>query len=246
LRVLFERMRGQSRQCLWAILRVWRVLGVPAFVITLLASCSNSSVKAPLPDANKLLEDAADAMSQVTSGQFSLSVDGDLQAVRIQSAAGVAARHGRVGEASVNATRTDQVQVQYIVKDGQSYVKENEQEWRRLPFPAYDPSLFLDTNDGIPSTLGRATDGHTQASETVNRTACYKVRAIVPTDMVHQLSITTREKTMPARLWIAKDGNQLLKTQVSVQSTVANGPTKITLILSNLNMPVSIEAPPVP
>jgi lipoprotein LprG len=227
--------------------RVRRLVGVILVAVAVLVSCSpSSSTDAQLPDGNKLLRDSADSMSRVTSAAFSLTIVGDLHAVPVSSAQGIAARRGQTGRASVSATITGQSKpIRYIVVDGNAYLSVND-TWQKVALGNYDPSLFLDANQGMASTLGRATDGHVKSSEPVNGIPCYKVGATVPTDMLHQLSIVTPTQTMPATLWITKQGNQFLKAQVILQLPGARESTQITLVLSDLNEPVTIEAPPVP
>jgi lipoprotein LprG len=226
--------------------RILRLIGIVFLTGALLVSCSRrSSVETP-PDGNKLLRDSADAMSQVTSAAFSLTIVGDLRAVPVSSAQGIAARQGQNGRASISAVLAGQSKpIRYVVVDGNAYLSLND-KWQRVPLGNYDPSLFLDANQGIASTLGRATDGHVQGSEPVHDTDCYKVSGTFPTDLLHLLSIVTPTETTPATVWIGKRSNQFLKTEVTLQFPGADKPTRITLVLSDLNKPMTIEAPSVP
>jgi lipoprotein LprG len=246
--VVFEQKWSRFPSWAWIALCACRATCLTVLAGALLISCSGTPARpVSLPEGSKLLTDSADAMGHVTSAQFRLKVNGDLQAVRVQEAQAALTREGEIGQVSATAIANNggqQVHLQYILTGGDAYLKSNT-GWQLLPkLVIFDPSVVLDSNRGLASMLARATDEHTDASESVSGTASYRVRANVPTDLLQRLAVATAASTMPATLWVAQHGNWLLKVQIGWQG--ASAPTELTLTLSDFNTPIAIKPPPVP
>ena len=111
--------------------------------------------------------------------------------------------------------------------------------------PPYDPSTLLDPNQGLPSLLSKATGGRTKGSESVGGVDAYRVEATIPTDVVAALAadLAPGQQTLPATLWIEKDGHRLVKFRTSFRAPNADTDTILTGDLSHFNLAFNVQRP---
>jgi lipoprotein LprG len=202
----------------------------------LLAACSQSA--ASLPPASQLLQQAAQAMGQVTSARFLLQVSGDPTGLPVSEAKGVLARGGQAqGSLTFGGSAYD-----FRITGGTFYINAGP-SWVHSPAP-FDPSMFLDPDQGLASLLAKATGGQTRASESVGGVGAYKIQMTVPADLVKGLSdLAPGQDSLAATMWIAADGSRLLKFRIPFRHDGASADTLLTGTLTDFNLHVEVRPP---
>ena len=112
------------RRALTGILLVLLVL------LVAVSGCSGSSgtptpasTTAPPPTASEILAASATAMAEVTSAAFSLTVDGQLPSVTVQSAKGVLNADGDAQGTAAIVQFGQLIEVEFLLAGGQLYIK---------------------------------------------------------------------------------------------------------------------------
>ncbi|MEV8511015.1 LppX_LprAFG lipoprotein [Dactylosporangium sp. NPDC051484] len=232
------------------------VAGVAALtaVLVALTGCSGKSDKkagAPsadpnLPAAEGLLRDSATAMGGIKTAKFLITADGTIAGVAIKRADGVLTKEG-------NAQGTAQVEQMGTVADlaftivGQTmWLKGPTGGYQQIPLAlaasVYDPSAILDPERGIAKVVSTATDGKTEAAETVDNQATYRVGAKFPAENLSKV-VPGVTGSVPGRLWIAKDNKRVLKAAFDLPAVGdAKGGT-VTVTFTEFDAAVTITPP---
>lgn len=216
------------------------------FVVLSLARCGQTE---ELPEAKPLLERASRAMTGIESVRFNLDVDGTTSGLMIRSAEGVITRQGEVSAGAQVLQAGRLVEYEYVLADGTAYLKGPTGGFQSLPeqFAAriYNPSKLLDETSGLQRSLAAATDARTEALETIDGSAAYRVRARVTAEPVQGLSGLPAGQRLDATLWIDRDSGRLVQARVPFSTSGSDEQAVLRIKLSNFNEPVDIK-PPLP
>ena len=217
-----------------------RCLALVATVAAVLGACAKAN-PASMPAGSQLLQQASQAMGQVSSAHIELSFGGYVAI--LSSAQADISRDGKA-EGSVVIGGT---QFPFRLLGKTFYIKPPTGGWVSSP-PPYDPTQLLDPSTGLPSLLAKATDAKTQGSESVGGTNAYKVSATIPTDLIGTLAdLAPGQATLPATAWIAADTNRLLKFAVAYRAmngdSRADQDTQLTGLFSKFGETVNVTAP---
>jgi lipoprotein LprG len=241
--------RSQSRHRLFTT-------GVAALVAVSLAltGCTGKSDKkdgAPsadpnLPAAEGLLKDSSAAMGGIKTAKFLITADGTIAGVAIKRAEGVLTKEGNAqGTAQVEQMGTT-ADLAFTIVGQTMWLKGPTGDYQQLPLAlaasVYDPSAILDPERGIAKVIATATEGKTEAAETVDGQATYRVSAKFPAEHLSKV-VPGVTGSVPGRLWIAKDSKRLLKAAFDLPAVGdAKGGT-VTVTFTEFDAAVTITAP---
>lgn len=212
----------------------------------LLTACSG---RAELPSAEDLLREAARAMRAVQTVQLELEIDGPVGELSVRRARGVLTRDGEASGSFHLEQGGSLYEYGIVIAGGTYYVKGPTGGFQAIPGGLaeglYDPSRFLDPDEGLASMLTGARDARTEAAEPVGGRDAYRVHARVATDLLRGLLPLEEGQTeVEAAVWIEAERPRLLQVRVSVQVAGQSQPTMLTLSLTAFDVPADIEPPP--
>lgn len=222
-----------------------------AFLATVLSACTSDEGGAEgssLPDAAGLLEDAAKSTANIRSAHFTLTVNGKVPGLDVQSAEGDLTREGGdagAAQGTVKMTLFGSLfEGEFVIVDDTAYIKGPTGGYQELPASLianlYDPAAILDPSRGIANVLSNVQDPNTEAEEEVDGVPTYRVKGKAAKDVVASL-VPGVNSDVDITFWLRKDGDhQPVKASVTVP--VEGSPT-VDVTLSNVDKPVDITAP---
>jgi len=230
--------------------------GVAAFaaVLVTLSGCSSKSDKKAgtdaadpnLPAAAGLLKDSSTAMGGIKTAKFLITADGSIAGVALKRADGVLTKEGNAqGTAQVEQMGTT-AELAFTIVGKTMYLKGPTGDYQQIPLAlaasVYDPSAILDPERGIAKVIGTATEGKTEASESVDGTDTFRVSAKFPAENLSNV-VPGVTGSVPGKLWIAKDTKRLLKATFELPAVGdAKGGT-VTVTFKEFDATVNITAP---
>lgn len=206
-------------------------------LLALLASCSGGGQR---PDAAPLLARSAQAMRQVDTVRFDISVEGGgVGEFAIRAAQGQLTRRGD----AKGTVRLDQfgqlVELRFVLVDGNAYVQGPTGGFQAAPYATqvYDPSTILDPHHGVAALLARATQATTETRTEVDGVDAYRVRATFPGAVLDGLvpGLTTDTR---GTVWVGAGRNRLLQARFPLP-----GGGSATVRLFDFGAPARITAP---
>jgi lipoprotein LprG len=213
------------------------------------AACTDDGQGRPesLPDGGELLRQSAQAMREVETLKFNLSVEGTIPGVAIRGAEGQLTRDGDVkGTGQLNQGDATS-EIEFVIVDDSLYLKGPTGGFQRLPASVaatvYDPSKILDPDLGVAALVAGGTQPRTEAREQVDGTDAYRIAVTLPRDKLTVL-LPGVSTDLNGQLWVAaNDPKRLLRAKVDVPATGGGEPGTVTLGLSEFNEPVTITPP---
>ncbi|MBI4261261.1 MAG: LppX_LprAFG lipoprotein, partial [Actinobacteria bacterium] len=191
---------------------------------------------------------AAEGMATVTSVQFRLEVEGEVGILGVRRAEGLVTRQGEGSGSIFLEVAGRLVEYQIRIADGTYYLKGPTGGFQALPPEAaaqlYDPSVFLDPDEGIAPLVAEAREATTAALEEVSGRGAYRVDATVGVDLLGGfVPLDEGTESMPASLWIEPDGARLLRIRVEVPVAGQSRPTVMEVTLSAFDVPADVLPP---
>jgi lipoprotein LprG len=191
---------------------------------------------------------SAQAMRGVSTTRFSLQVEGVLGDLGIRRAEGVLTRSGEASGTVELDLGSGLIEYEVVIVEGTYYLKGPTGGFQTVPSflssQLYNPTRFLDPDEGFAAVLGRATGARTIAAETVEGTPGYRVDATIPSDLLEGVvPLSPQQTTVPASLWIGKTESVLLRVRVETHPEGASGSTTLTLTLTDPNLTVVVTPP---
>jgi lipoprotein LprG len=219
-----------------------------ACLATVATACSDEGGDANLPDAAGLLSDAAKSTADIRTAHFTLTVNGKVPGLDVQSAEGDLTREGGDSGAAKGTVKMTLLgtlfEGEFVIVDGQAFVKGPTGDFQTLPATLvanlYDPAAILDPKRGVANVLSNVQDPTTEAAEDVDGVATYRVKGKASKDVVADL-VPGVESDVDITFWLRKDGDhQPVKASVAVP---ADGSPTVDVTLSDVDKPVEITAP---
>ncbi|GAA2592215.1 LppX_LprAFG lipoprotein [Dactylosporangium fulvum] len=225
-----------------------------AAVLVALTGCTSKSDKkdgtdaadANLPAAEGLLKESAAAMGNIKTAKFLITADGTIAGVALKRAEGVLTREGSAqGTAQVEQMGTT-AELSFTIVGQTVWLKGATGGYQQLPLAlaasVYDPSAILNPDKGIAKVIGTATEGKTEAAESVEGQDTYRVSAKFPAEHLSNV-VPGVTGSVPGKLWIAKDGKRLIKATFDLPAVGdAKGGTVI-VTFKEFDATVNISAP---
>ncbi|MEU6858468.1 LppX_LprAFG lipoprotein [Glycomyces sp. NPDC046736] len=211
-------------------------LALSALALALTAACSGEEA----PPAEDVVPDAQKAMTAVESVYFELSVDGDVEGLAVKAADGTVTAEGQAeGTGTITALGMD-LEVDYVIVGQDAYVKGLTGDYQQIPVGddmlPYDPTILLDPDFGIAPLLGAVESAEPLESESVAGFDAYKYEIVFePAAFAQFLPAAGDWNT--GTVWFDEETLRVVKAEF------AQGDATVTLLLSDYNETVTIEAP---
>src|SRR5258705_13001775 len=225
-----------------------------AVVLVALAGCTSKPDKKGetdkadpnLPAGEGLLKDSSAAMGGIKTAKFLITADGTIAGVALKRADGVLTKEGNAqGTAQVEQMGTT-VELAFTIVGQTMWLKGPTGDYQQLPLAlaasVYDPSAILDPDRGIAKVIATATEGKTEAGESVDGQATYRVAAKFPAENLSKV-VPGVTGAVPGKVWIAKDTKRLLKAAFELPAVGdAKGGT-VTVTFTEFDASVTITPP---
>jgi len=222
--------------------------GILLVLLVALSGCSGSSgtptaasTTAPPPTASEILAASATAMAEVTSAAFSLTVDGQLPSVTVQSAKGVLNADGDAQGTAAIVQFGQLIEVEFVLAGGQLYIKGVTGGFTQVPASlagsVYDPSAILDPTRGVAKVISSVQSPTIAGSEGDS----WLISGSVPADVAAGL-VPGITDDVTGLFTISKGSSELTSADLTLDG-VDGKPATVKVELSDFNEPVSISPP---
>jgi lipoprotein LprG len=210
-----------------------------------LTGCHKDSSAANLPDGTALVSQASTAMTSVKTAHITIDTNGKVGTVPIRTADGDLTKEGDA-KGSIKLLALGQViQLDFVVLGNVFYIKGLTGGWQKASAAEvatfYDPSGILNPDKGVSKVLATATNAHTEATETVNGVSTYRVSVNLDNTVVASVVPDTPPGTT-GKVWLDQSTKRLVKAELDI-SAAGGGPGTVTINLTDLDKPVTINAP---
>jgi lipoprotein LprG len=210
-----------------------------------LTACHKDSSAANLPDGTALVSQASTAMTSLDSAHITIDTSGKVGTIPLRTAEGDLAKGGN-SKGSIKLLALGQViQLDFVVLNGTFYIKGLTGGWQKASAAEvatfYDPSGILDPNRGVAKVLATATNAKTEATETVNGVSTYRVSVNLDNTVTSAVVPDTPPGTT-GKVWLDQSTKRLVRAELDV-SAGGGGPGTVTINLTDLDKPVTINAP---
>lgn len=208
-----------------------------ALAVFAAAACSGSD---DLPAADEMIPDAAAAMREVESVRFDLAVEGDVPGLDVKAADGVVTADGSAqGIGTLTAFGMD-IEAEYVIIGEDAWVKGPTGGFQQIPVGddmlPYDPTLLLDPDSGVATLLEAVDKAEPEDTEKIDGTETY--RYSVEFDPAAFATLIPAEGDWnAATVWFDQETSRIVKAEF------AQGDATVTLLLSDYDEAVTIEAP---
>jgi lipoprotein LprG len=222
------------------------LLALPALLTIGLTACSKKEDTSSLPDGATLVSESANAMKSVQSSHMVIDVDGSIGSLPIKKAEGDLKRDGDA-KGNIQLLQFNQlIQLDFVVVGDDVYLKFVTGGWTKSSggsssFP-YDPSAILDPDRGVAKLLSTATNAKTEGSETIDGHDTYRV-AVTFDNTAASVLVPGVPPGVTGKVWIDKQNKHLLKAVVNSPASGATPAASMTVGLSAIDVPVTINAP---
>ncbi|MPZ83987.1 MAG: LppX_LprAFG lipoprotein [Actinophytocola sp.] len=221
-----------------------------ALVAAVSTACSDDGGEdSSLPGGGELMSDAAAATAKITSAHFTLTVNGEVPGLNVQSAEGDLTREGGGAGAAKGTVKMtlmgNLIEGEFVIVDDKAYIQgltgDGFQELdASLVANLYDPAAILDPERGIANVLKEVRDPRTEATEEVDGVDTYRVKGRAAKDVIADL-VPGVSSDVDITFWLRKDGDhQPVKASVAVP---VDGDPTVDVTLSDVDKPVEITAP---
>lgn len=230
-------------------------LGTLAFSVAVVAGCTtdtNPGGSANLPDAAGLLAESASALRDIKSAHFTMTVNGSIPGISVQTAEGDLTREGGPAggaKGTVKLTLAGQlIEGEFVLVDDSLYLRGPTGTFQRYPSSLtseyYDPTAILDPDRGFAKVLTSITDAKTEAREKVDGTPAYKITGRADKNAVGNI-VPGVESEVDITVWLDEDGMHLpMRALVTFpKPDGADAPT-VDVVVSDLDKPVTVTPPP--
>ncbi|HEX2143362.1 MAG TPA: LppX_LprAFG lipoprotein [Glycomyces sp.] len=212
-------------------------LALAGLALLAVTACSGSD---DLPPADEMIADSASAMAEVQSVRFDLSVDGEVPGLDIKAADGVVTADGSAQGTGTLTMMGMDIEAEYVIIGDQAYVKGPTGGFQEVPVGddmlPYNPTLLLDPDSGVAALLGAVDSAEPQDSEKVDGVETYRYEVVFDPAAFAQF-IPAEGDWNAATVWFDQETSRVVKAEF------AQGDATVTLLLSDYDESVTIEAP---
>jgi lipoprotein LprG len=239
-------MAGMPRvRPLLALLTVVPLLLVGLTACTKKATPSGTAT-GDLPAGDTLVKDCAAAMRDVKTAKFLITADATVAGLNLKRAEGTLTKEGSAqGSAQITQAGLD-VELTFVIVGDKIYLKGPTGGYQTLPLAlaasVYDPSAILDPDRGIAKVLSTATDAKTEAPESVDGKAAWRVAIKVNGNDLSTI-IPGMSGTVPAKVWISTGDKRLLKATFTAPDSGGTKGGTVTVTFTDYDAPATITAP---
>lgn len=193
-----------------------------------------------LPPADEMIPDATDAMSEVQNVRFDLTVDGEIPGLTVKAADGVVTADGASeGSAKLTMLGMD-VEAEYVIIGEDAWVKGPTGGYQQIPVGddmlPYDPTILLSPDSGITTLLESVESAEPQDTEQVGGFDTYRYEVVFDPAAFARF-IPAEGDWNAATVWFDQETARVVKAEF------AQGDATVTMLLSDYDEDVTIEAP---
>ncbi|MEZ0339730.1 LppX_LprAFG lipoprotein [Mycobacterium sp. pV006] len=217
--------------------------------LLVVAGCSSSSSEesgADLPDAATLLSESSQTTRGQTSAHLSLSVQGQLADLPVESLEGDLTQAPSVaakGTADIVFMGQRLEGVDFVVSDGDLYAALTSGGSLSNFGPAadvYDVAAILDPDAGLANVLANFSDAQSDGRETIDGVGTVRITGNVSADAVNKIAPQIAATgPVPGTAWVAEEGEHELM-QARLEPSPGNS---VTMTLTKWGQPVTIDKP---
>jgi serine/threonine protein kinase len=197
-----------------------------------------------LPAPSALVQQSLTTMRALHSAHLEQTTKGSLDNWPVNTLAGdITNRPSNAFSGVANMKLGGQVvDAELVVLDSLLYAAITPNNWLDMGPAAetFDPSAYLDPNNGLVNALTGITDPKSQEFEAIDGVSTVRVSGMLPADAANKLFPQARARApLPVNVWIKKDApNELVQTQL--QPDIGSS---ITWTLSQWGKPVTVSKP---
>ncbi|THV39830.1 LppX_LprAFG lipoprotein [Glycomyces buryatensis] len=211
-------------------------LVLSAIALVAVSACSKEEV----PPADEVVPDAASAMAEVESVRFDRTVDGSVDGFNVKAADGFVTADGSAeGTGTLTAFGMD-VEAEYVIIDEDAWAKGPTGGYQQVSVGddmlPYDPTILLSPDSGIATLLEAVDSAEPQDTEDVDRVATFRYEVVFD-PAAFATFIPAEGDWNAATLWFDQETARVVKAEFT------QGDATVTLLLSDYDDPVTIEAP---
>lgn len=211
-------------------------LALAGLALLALTACT----KEEAPPADEMIPDAASAMAEVENVRFDLTVDGDVPGLDVKAADGVVTADGSAeGTGTLTAFGMD-MEAEYVIINDEAWVKGPTGGFQQIPVGddmlPYDPTVLLSPDQGVAALLNAVESAEPQGTEEVDGVDAHKY-GIVFDPAVFAQFIPAEGDWNNATVWFDQETSRVVKAEF------AQGDATVTLLLSDYDETVTIDAP---
>lgn len=214
------------------------LLGLALGGLALLAATGCSGGEAP--PAEDVIPEAAEVMAEVQSVRFDLSVDGAVDGLSVKAADGVVTADGSAEGTGTITTFGMAVEVEYVIVGGDAYVKGFTGDYQQIPVGdemlPYNPTILLAPDSGIAALLAAVDSADPQGTEAVGGFDTYRYEVVFDPEVFGRF-IPADGDWNTAAVWFDQETSRVVKAEF------AQGDATVTMLLTDYDEPVTIEAP---
>lgn len=222
------------------------LLVVPTLLTIGLTACSKDEDTTNLPDGATLVSESATAMKTINSAHITIDVEGSIGSLPIKRAEGDLKRDGDA-KGNIQLLQIGQlIQLDFVLLDDDVYLKFVTGGWQKssggtASFP-YDPSAILDPDRGVAKLLSTATNPRTEGSDTVDGHDAWRV-AVTFDNVAASALVPGVPPGVTGQVWLDKQNKHLLKAVVNSPAAGSTAAATMTVGLTAIDVPVTINAP---
>ncbi|MGE2834450.1 LppX_LprAFG lipoprotein [Mycobacterium sp. SMC-4] len=229
--------------------RLLAIFAALTAALVVVAGCSSSSSEdsgADLPDAATLLSESSQTTKGQTSAHLTLSVQGQLADLPVESLEGDLTQSPSVaakGTADIVFMGQRLQGVDFVVSDGDLYAALTSGGNLSNFGPAsdvYDVAAILDPNLGLANVLANFSDATSDGRETIDGVGTVRITGSVSADAVNKIAPQIAATgPVPGTAWVAEEGEHELM-QARLEPSPGNS---VTMTLTKWGQPVTIDKP---
>lgn len=231
------------------------IVALCAALSLLVAGCSDDDGQdaAPtpeLPDGVQLVSDSAAKTAEITSAHLAVQVDGTVPGIPIRTIDGDIAVQDKQTVAEGTALLLmggATLEAAFTYFGGDLYADLGSGTKQKYPL-VYDFTALLDPERGIAHLIDSITGAKTTGTETIDGTETYRVEGTVPAEALKALVPGASTGDIPIALWVSEADSTPVRAVATFATpdgatTTDAEPGKVTVTLSKVNEPVTVEPP---
>lgn len=203
-----------------------------------------------LPDAQSLLESAAEEAAEITSMSFAMQASGEVPGLVIRNIQGEATTEGGpYGAAQGTATLTfagQNIESDFVLEEESLHLRGPTGDFQEVPVEEatqeFDPSAVLDPDRGVANLIGQVRAAETTGTETIDDTPTYQVEGTIEHEEIDDL-LPGLSSDAEITLWLAEDGHIPIEASLAFPDEEESETPTVDVTLSDVNEPVTVTSP---
>jgi lipoprotein LprG len=184
-------------------------------------------------------------MTTLKTAHITIDSSGKVGTIPIRTADGDLTKEGNAKGSIKLLALGSVIQLDFVVIGDTFYIKGLTGGWQKASAAEvatfYDPSGILDPSRGVAKVLSTATNAKTEATESINGVDTYRIAATLDNKTLASIVPDTPNGTT-SKVWLDQNTKRLVKAELDIPAG-AGGPGTVTITLTDLDKPVTVNAP---